>query len=240
MVTVIVILIVVVVAVVEHQKDGSRGALALQIISGNSKTSPDTVESLKAAIAANEKKLDQYVQTAAQTGTYWKLLALRLQDRGLHGEAIKALQRAIDYSPKDASLQYLTGLSAGVMAKSFHALPGSDNTDRNQYYNLAEESYLQAIDLDPEYLRPRYGLAVLYVFELNRPEDAIPQLQQCLSINPNDIDSMFVLARAYYMLKRYQDSLNLYDRIIGLTNNQQQKTEAQNNRQMVLGQMHNG
>ena len=239
-IAVVVLLILVVVAVVEYQKSKSMGALAERIFSESSKTSTDTVESLKAAIAANEKQLEQYVQTASKTGTYWKLLALRLQDRGLHGEALKALERALYYNPTDAALHYYTGLSAGMMAKSFHAFPGSVNTDRNQYYDLAEESYLRSIELDPVYLRPRYGLAVLYVFELNRPEDAVPQLQQCLTISPNDIDSMFVLARAYYMLKSYQDALNLYDRIIKIVTNEQRKTEAQNNRQMVLEQMHRG
>jgi len=223
-----------------HQNDKNRGDFAARIISEGSDKSLDTIAGLKAAIAANEKKIAQHVQDAGKTAYYWKILAIRLQDQGLHGDALDALERAIYYAPTDASLHYYTGVSAGVLAKSVHSYPGpgTDNTERNRYYLIAEDAYLRAIELDPLYLRPRYGLAVLYVFELNRPEDAVPLLQRYLEISRNDLDSMFVLARAYYMLKRYQEAVDLYDRIITLSGNTQQRNEAQNNRQQVLGMMH--
>jgi len=79
---------------------------------------------------------------------------------------------------------------------------------------------------------------VLYVFDLERPEDAVPHLQHYLEISRNDVDTMFVLARAFFMLKNYQGALDLYDRIIILTTSDQKRIDAQNNRQMVLGQMY--
>ena len=239
---VIALIVIAVYGATMAQRYKSRGELAEQIFSASSThgdgTTPTTIEGLKAAIAMYEKQIEQYVKDAAKTGTYWKILAVRLQDRGLHGEALEALEHAIYYTPLDPTLHYYTGVSAGIMAKSIHAFPGRENTDRNRYFALAEESYLRAIELDDRYLRPRYGLGVLYVFELDRPEDAVPHLERCLEISRNDVDTMFVLARAFYMLKKYQESLDLYDRIITLTKDGQKKIDAQNNRQTILGLVH--
>ena len=227
-----------------YQKNASRRAFAERVFSEGSSVSQgggassESIEKIKSSIAAYEKRIDRHVKDAASTATYWKLLAVRLQERGLHGEALDALERAVYYSPTDPALQYYIGVSAGVIAKSVHVFPGSDSSDRDRYFALAEEAYLRAIELDGRYQRPRYGLSVLYVFELDRPEDAIPHLEQCLEISKNDIDVMFVLARAHYMLKNYREALELYDRIISLTKDDQKKIDAQNNRQMILGQMY--
>ena len=207
---------------------------------GPSPANEESIEDLKRSIALYEKRIEQHVVDAVKAGSYWKILAFRLQDVGLHGEALKALQQAINYTPADAALHNATGLSAGVMAKSIHLFPGSDNTERQQYYEMAEDAYLRSIEIDGSYLRPRYGLGVLYVFELNRPEEAIPHLQLFLLTNRNDVDAMFVLARAYYMLENYTAAVELYDRIITLARDPQKRIDAQNNRQTVMERMYGG
>ena len=223
-----------------HHRNMIRGEFAERIVSqsGSMGGSPEAIEELRSAIATYEKRIERHVEDAAKTGTYWKLLAVRLQERGLHGEALDALQRAIHYTPEDPLLHYYTGISAGIMAKSVHLFPGRTDTDRNRYFAVAEEAFLRAIELDSRYLRPRYSLGVLYVFDLDRPQDAIPHLEYYLEITRNDVDTMFVLARAHYMLKNYKAALDLYDRIITLTTSEQKRIDAQNNRQMVLGHMH--
>jgi len=220
-----------------HQKNKAYGEQAQRIYSSGGSNSPSTVEELKAAIAANEKKIERYVSDVAQTGIYWKILASRLQDRGLHGEALQALQKAAYYYPEDPAVQYNIGLSAGIMAKASHAFPGTSNTEKEEYYSLSEKAFLRAIELDGRYLSPKYGLGVLYVFELDRPEDAIPHLKKYLEVSRNDIDTMFVLARAYYVVKDYKAAVDLYDRIITLTRDEQKRKDARNNRQLVMEQM---
>ena len=226
-----------------RQRYNRRGELAERIFSlGNTfdaeTREPESIEELRRAISAYEKRIERHIEDAAKNGMYWKILAIRLQDQGLHGEALHALEQAIYFAPEDPVLHYSLGLSAGIMAKSLHALPGTDTSGRQRYYVLAEGAFLRAIELDPRYLRPRYSLGVLYVFELDRPEDAIPHLERCLEISRSDVDTMFVLARAFYMLRDFQAALNLYDRIIILTTDEQKRNDAQNNRQMVMVQMY--
>jgi len=221
-----------------RDRNRSRTELAERIISEGPST--ESIEDIRNAIALYEKKIEQHVADAAKTGAYWKILALRLQDRELYGEALQALERAVYYTPTDASLHNAMGLSAGVMAKSIHLFPGREALERDQYYALAEEAYLRAIELDSRYLRPRYGLGVLYVFELDRPEEAIPHLEQYLQISRNDVDTMFILARAYFMLENYEAAVELYDRIITLTRDDQKRIDARNNRQIAMERIYGG
>ena len=236
LVWIVLIIVIVLFGASRCERSKARGEWAKQVFGLGGGVSPATIDEIKAAIASNEKQIERYVETASKTGLYWKLLASRLQDRGLHWEALEALWQAIYYTPEDPVLHYSMGISAGILAKSIHILPGGERNERDSYLDLAEEAFLRAIELDSRYFGPRYSLGVLYVFELDRPEDAIPHLERCLEISRNDVDAMFVLARAFFMLERYQDALDLYDRIITLTRDEQKRIDAQNNRQLILGQ----
>jgi tetratricopeptide (TPR) repeat protein len=225
--------------IVVYQRNNARNALAARIAEIGGSASPRTIEELRSAITVYETRIEQHVKDAAQAGVYWKILATRLQDRGLHNEALDALERTIYYTPEEAAPYYLTGVSAAVVAKSFLDFAGTgENADRNTYFDLAESAYLRAIELDERYSRPRYGLGVLYLFELNRPEDAIPHLLRFLELQTRDVDGMFLLARAYYMTGRYEESLPLYDRILTLTRDTAKRTEAERNKETVLGMIY--
>jgi tetratricopeptide (TPR) repeat protein len=79
---------------------------------------------------------------------------------------------------------------------------------------------------------------VLYVFDLNRPEDAIVHLQRVLEISRGDLDAMFVLARAFYMIGDFRSAIDLFDRIITLTRDDQTRMAAQSNREIVMRRLH--
>ncbi|MDR3160403.1 MAG: tetratricopeptide repeat protein [Spirochaetaceae bacterium] len=217
---------------VAFQKYRSRNSLALRISElGPRGNQPQTVEELRRAIARYEERIEAHVKDAAQTGLYWKILAARLQDRDLHHEALNALERAVYYFPGDATVHYLRGLSAGVVGKSAFGLNGAG---KREYLALSEASYLRAIELDPDYERPRYGLGVLYVFELDKPQEAVAHLLWFLENSRDNVDAMFVLARAYFMLENYREALDLYERIIAVARDPAQRNEAENNRQAIL------
>jgi tetratricopeptide (TPR) repeat protein len=221
-----------------YRKYSARSSLAARITELSPRGGPPgTIEGLREAITLYEAQIEQYVKDAAQTGVYWKILATRLQDKGLHTEALNALERAIAYNPEEATLHHLRGLSAGIVAKSHYdgALTREGISQQDYYFTLAERSYLRAIELNSDYGRPRYGLGILYVFELNRPAEAIPHLERYLEISKNNVDGMFVLARAYYMTGQYEPALELYERIPSLTKDPQKRADAAQNKQTVLG-----
>jgi len=196
---------------------------------------PETVDGLRKAIALYEDQIERNVREGAQTGVYWKILAIRLADKKMHNDALKAFERAIYYNTEDPTIYYLTGVSAASAAKSIVGFSAGDQKEKEKLYKLSENSYLRAMELDITYVKPMYGIAVLYIFELDRPQDAIPYLERYLKISNNDIPAMFLLARAYYITENYSGAVELYDKIISRTKDKKIKEEAQNNKDVVQG-----
>jgi tetratricopeptide (TPR) repeat protein len=227
------------VAMVYHYElNKSYRDLAKRIVGLSSRgRSPETIDDLKKAIALYENQIELNVKTGAQTGVYWKILAIRLADKGMHKDAIEAFDRALYYKADDPTLFYLTGESASVAAAS--TLPFKDNSpaERERYQNLAESAYLRSIELDPTYAKPKIGLGILYTFDMDRPSEALPHLERYMQIMPNDIRGMFVTARAYYMTENFNRAIELYDRIIARTKDPKVKAEAQNNIETIRNLM---
>jgi tetratricopeptide (TPR) repeat protein len=194
---------------------------------------PETIEGLRQAIALYEDQIERNVREGAQTGVYWKILATRLADRGLHNDALEALERAIYYNTDDPILYYLTGVSAANVAKSKVGFSANVERERTHYYSLSENAYLRSLELDITYTRPMYGLAILYVFELNRPEEAFIHLERLLQIQPSDTSAMFVLARAHYMTGNNRQAIEIYDRIAERTKDPKIREEALSNRDYI-------
>jgi len=190
---------------------------------------PETIDDLKKAIALYENQIEFNVKTGVQTGTYWKILAIRLADKGMHKDAVEAFDRALYYKADDPTLFFLTGESASVAASSTLDFKSDSVSERERYLQLAESAYLRSIDLDPTYARPKLGLGVLYTFDMDRPADALPHLERYMQIMPNDVKGMFVTARAYYMTENYGRAVELYERIIEKSKDPKVKAEARNN-----------
>ncbi|MHC6204221.1 tetratricopeptide repeat protein [Breznakiellaceae bacterium SP9] len=234
------VLVVGIAAIYTYKKASTRNDLASRIEALMPRGGvPLDNDDLRKAIGLYEEKIEAHVKDADRTATYWQILATRLTDKGMYTLALEALEQALYYRPEDALLYYLTGMSAAVVAKSSLDIAGKDaGRERDRLFQLSEKSYLRAISLDERYMRPRYGLAILYVFEFNRPAEAIVHLEKILEISKSDPDAMAVLARAYYMTEQYDKALELYDRIISTTKDAQRKRDAENTKALLLKELY--
>jgi tetratricopeptide (TPR) repeat protein len=225
-------------AVFYFSQNKERRDLAERIAEyGPRKGVPRSIDDLQRAIAAYEELQTQHVKDAAQTATYWKILASRFQDKQMYLEAVNALRRAIEINPDDEALHYLTGLNAASCAKSMYDYDegaGGRGINASRYFNLAEAAYLRAIELEPAYTQARYGLAVLYIYELDRPADAVPHLLRYMENRSGDANAMFMLARALYMTGEYSEAVAWYERGIPLTKDDAMRAEAQTNRNFIM------
>ncbi len=227
------------VALVYHYElNKSYRDLAKRIVGLSSKgRTPETIDDLKKAIALYENQIELNVKTGAQTGVYWKILAIRLADKGMHKDALQAFERALYFKADDPTIFYLTGESASVAAASTVNFNSNSTEEKERYQKLAESAYLRSIELDPTYGKPKIGLGILYAFDMNRSDEAIPHLERYMQIMPNDIRGMFVTARAYYMTENFDRAIELYGRILSRTKDPKVKTEAQNNIDLIRGLM---
>ncbi|MBE6350864.1 MAG: tetratricopeptide repeat protein [Spirochaetaceae bacterium] len=198
-------------------------------------SNPTTIEELKVAIKKYENRVEDVVAAESQIGIWYKILGSRYLDKKMYGEALKSFEKAIEIYPTNSNLYYYVGVCAGYMAKaSLDYDARGSNTQRMNYLKLAENAYIRAIELEPLYARALYGLGVLYVFELNENQKAIPLLEKLLEIEKNHFDGMMVLARAYYSLYEFDKAVNLYDKIIEKTTSSEKKAEAEVNKKIVL------
>lgn len=199
--------------------------------------SPTTIEELTEAIDKYQHRIEDVLNADIRIGIWYKILATRYLDNKMYGKALENFRTAIEYYPTNQNLYYYVGLCAGYMAKSAldYELTGT-NREQIRYYELSESAYKRALELEPRYVRALYGISVLYVFELNRPQDAIPHLEKIMEIEKRNIDAMFIYARALYETGEYDTSVEIYDRIIDETRDDATRARAEENKAFVLGQ----
>jgi tetratricopeptide (TPR) repeat protein len=203
--------------------------------------SPTSIEEIKDAIIKYENRVEDIMMAQEQVGVWYKMLASRYLEKQMYGEAYEAAIKSIEYYPANPTLYYSAAMSAGYIAKSKLGYDaGGMLSEKYEYLKTAESAYLRAIELDGRYARALYGLGVLYVFDLDQPEDAIPHLEKFRSINTKDTDGMMVLARAYYMTRQFERAADLYDLILETPTSPERKAEAAANKKIVLDASYGG
>lgn len=196
---------------------------------------PTTIEEYKDAIEKYQKRVYDIESANSQIGIWYKILGSRYLDQKMYGEALKCYEAALQYYPANQNLFYYVGLCAGYMSHAsldFNA--GGSIEKKMNYLKLSESAYLQAIALESRYVRALYGLGVLYVFELDESEKAIPYLEKLLQIDTGHTDAKFVLANAYYRTGQTQKSADLYDNIAKTTKDKTKKKAAEENKKQIL------
>ena len=197
--------------------------------------SPTTIEELRDAIKKYQERVADVQLAQSQIGIWYKILGTRYLDNKMYGEALKAFQEALTYYPDNQNLYYYVDVCAGYMSHAALDYNASGTNEvKYNYLKLAEEAYLRAIAIEDRYVRALYGLGVLYVFELDEPEKAVPHLEKALSIDTKNLDTMFVLARAYYSSYEFDKAVEIYDRIIETTKSEDTKKTAEENKKLVL------
>lgn len=190
----------------------------------------ERIQELREIIAEHEEMVAQALQSAIKHADALKLLAQEYMRQDVYGPALDALEEAIRVTPRNHVLHYLAGVAAGFIGKS-QARPDV----RSEYFGFSERYYLQAIDIEPDYIDARYGIGVLYVFELGEPIKAIGHLEHLLEVSSGHVPSLFVLARAHAALGNIDEAIAAYDRIIQVAGDATTRERAERNRRLLLG-----
>lgn len=190
----------------------------------------DRVQELRTLIERYEQQVADAIAALTGKADALKLLAQEYTRQELYGPALDALEEAIRIQPRNHVLHYLAGVSAGFLGKS-QARPDL----QADYYSRAERSYELAVEIEPDYIDARYGLAVLYVFEMGEPVKALPHLRHVLEISSGHVPSLFVLARAHVALGNIDEAITAYERIIEVAPDRESRQRAERNRELLLG-----
>ena len=192
--------------------------------------SSKTIDELRIGINRLQGEIERTVEAGEQLINYYRLAGLEFMGRELYGLAVPFFRKALDLQPTNRLLSYRIGVCTVQIAMS-----QNDAQARRLKFEEAEEYYLYAIRLDPRYAGALYALSVLYVFEMDRPEDAEAYLERILEDESRHFKAMFLLARVYVGYGRIDDAVALYDEIIRESNDQTQVEEAKKNRGELVG-----
>lgn len=162
-------------------------------------------------------------QADADAREYFDYAAVMLMQKRLYREAYNNIMRSLELAPDNTVLLYYAAYSAALFGK---AIRPEDHQEGLNWLNKACQYYRLALAIDPDYIDSLYGLAIILVYELNEPEEAIPLLLKIKEKNVANIDAMFVLAAAYYGVGDYEAAIKEYETIIATTSVQEKKDAA--------------
>lgn len=194
---------------------------------------PSSIEELQSAIQKYQGRVNDILTMEQRVGVWYKILGRRYMDKKMYKKALEAFRNALEYFPENQHVFYQIGVCSAIMAKSTLDYPNMSLSERQTYFDLSVSAYKRAVELDPSYTRAVYALSVLYVFELNRPEDAITIMEPLAAREKKPLDSLFILGRAYYMTGQYEKAIAAYDRIIKTSGSAEQRADAERNKAFV-------
>ena len=184
---------------------------------------------LKKDINKFRKVLDEKIDAGEKLGTYYKLIGLKYLDYSMYQLALDAFEDALAIYPENPNVLYNAGLASARLYKT----AGSES-ESNDYLERAARYYKASLAVNNRFSSPMYGLAILYVYELNQPELAIPLMELYNTIQKSSMNGRFLLASAYFAAGNEDEAVNTYNNIIDKSEDPVELESARNNRNAIL------
>jgi len=184
---------------------------------------------LRADILRFSKVLDEKVDAGEKLGTYYKLIGLKYLDYSMFHLALEAFEKALEIYPENPNVLYNAGLASARLSKT----AGSE-MDSKMFIDRAVRYYKASLSVNNRFSSPMYGLAILYVYELNQPELAIPLLEVYNTIQKSSMSGRFLLASAHFASGNEGEAVDVYNQIIEKSDNDIEVESARSNRNNIL------
>ncbi|MFP4382400.1 MAG: tetratricopeptide repeat protein [Spirochaetia bacterium] len=191
--------------------------------------SDERLNEIKESISKYKNIVERKVEAAGQLASYYKMLGIAYLDMRMFSLSFDAFEDAIRIQTENPILFYYAGVTKARAAKAELEEPL-----REEMLREAEEYYRRSLELDPAYREAAYALAVLYVFELDEPSRAIPILNELLALQVT-AETLFVLGRAHADSGNIDRAIEVYERIIEISNNAEQRRRASENISALIG-----
>ena len=86
---------------------------------------------------------------------------------------------------------------------------------KKKQYRLAEQSYKDALDIEPKYHIALRGLGRTYM-AMGRYQEAIASLKEAVKVVPEFVDAYFDLGKAYLIIRDYRQALLAFEKVAAL------------------------
>ncbi len=190
----------------------------------------ETYRQLKKDISKYQKIIDEKVNSAEKLGTYYKLLGIKYTDYSMYDLALEAYEQALEIYPENPNVLYYAGVCSARLSKT-----AGNESEEIELITNAVRYYQASISINNRHSASMYGLAVLYIYELDQPQLAIELLETYNNIQKSSMRGRFLLASAYYSSGYTNEALDLYNEIIQKSDDNNEVESAYENRNIILG-----
>lgn len=189
----------------------------------------EKLEELKREIKKFEDEITELVKKQSELGIYYRMLGMEYFDQEMYGPALELFREGMEIYPNNRLLHYYAGVSQSQLAKA-----EAEEEKREKLFEQAAYYYERAIELKENYVDALYALSVLYVFELDRPSDALPHVRKILQLRDEHYRAEFLLARIRVEEGRVEEAMELYQNIAENAPQQDMVERARENRERLM------
>ncbi|MDC7224166.1 MAG: hypothetical protein PQJ60_10530 [Spirochaetales bacterium] len=204
------------------QPDYEELARRVGELDGFSETDQERIDQLKSDIRRVDREVEETIEQVRDRGSYYKLLGLKYMDYEMWAAGVEAFDGALAVYPENSRLHYYRAVCLGQWGIN-ESLPSR----RQDLFERAEFDYLRAAEQDRIYTSPLWGLAVLYVYEMDRPGEAASVLDRLLQIEPSHEKATLLRAELYKAAGNKMRALELYRKLQVDGKNEEIREEAE-------------
>jgi len=182
----------------------------------------ERIAELQIRIKKMENNIGEILNSYNNKSEFLKLLGLKYMDYRMWPLAKDAFDQALAITPENSRLHYYRAVCLGQQAKL-----ESNSSLRFEGLKEAEEDYLIALRLEPHYSSAAYGLAILYVFEMDRVYEAEKILDELLKTDPSFLKALMLRGQLYEQDNNPASAIEMYRSIIDQGRDSQLITQAE-------------
>jgi len=185
---------------------------------------------LMATIKKYEKDIGDIISDQNNRSEFLKLLGLKYMDYKMWTLASEQFKQAMEITPESSRIHYYRAVALGQMAVN-----ESNRSQRQQLLTEAEFEYQRALELDNMfYSSAAYGLAILYVFEMDRTDEAEELLDEIIQKDPAFLKAKMLRGQLYERERETVKAIEMYQSILN-ADRDSELMEAAKNRLIQLG-----
>ncbi len=182
---------------------------------------PEEIREIRKELNRWEDELNDAITAGRNTGRFYRTLGLKFLDYKMYGPARDSFSRSLEFSPENGRLYYYRGV-----AQSRLALTTQSPEQKQDEMEMVEQDYLRAIQVEPRFMSPYFSLAILYIYELNRPFEAQPYLEEYLSVERSDSKAHLLYGQLLEDMGSLEEALDHYNKVLTLPGSEEQKQQT--------------
>ncbi|QFP42021.1 hypothetical protein F9Y90_02755 [Borrelia miyamotoi] len=191
----------------DESKEKTNLGLRIREIELAGGSSLEKIEVYEEFIDKEEQNILRIVNSIDKKTRFFSLIGLEFIKLGQYGSAIEYFNKALEQGPDNYLSHFYIGISSYNLAK------GMQTRDKiEEYFILAENSFLKAIAVKDDFNEAIFALSNMYVYDLDKQLEAKGYLSRLESMGENCFEFFMLRGANYYSLGDFDNALLFYNK----------------------------